>query len=109
VEEALARIKITPLQMEGGEGLFVELFRRGQEQLQIRLFNPELDENFQASPRQVTLRFHWPENASNPSLPQVSQLDFMADGPFNLSTNRLGEVVEVRTEVGLATLIVIEP
>lgn len=101
VNEALARIVTTPVQIDGGEGLFIELFRQG-DTIQVRLFNPDLNAQFQATPRPVTLRFKWLDRTL-----AVSQLDFMADVPITLTPTAVDEAVEVKTEVGLMSLITI--
>ncbi len=100
VAEAVARVTTTPIRVESGEGLFVELFRRG-DQVQVRLFNPVLDADFQPEPRRVTLRFAWPGD-----LPAASALEFMAE-PVELAPVRDGETVRLTIDVGLFTTVTI--
>ena len=98
--ELLARISTTPIEVKNGDGLFVELFRRGK-QIQVRLLNPELDSEFKAKTRTVTLRFRW--NGA----PTVTRLDFMADRVVELKPTVKDGVVEVPVEAGLATMAMI--
>lgn len=101
VNEAMNRITTTPLVIEGGEGLFVELFRRGNG-IQIRLFNPDLNDDFMPEPRAITLRFVWPDD-----LPSITQLDFMTGEPVELLPVHSGDMVEVAATVGLMSIITI--
>jgi hypothetical protein len=98
---AVARITTAPIEVRGGDGLFVELFRAA-DGFQIRLFNPELDANFAAAPRAVTLRFCW----DGPT-PRVTQLDFMAGTPIELCSSVTDGVAEVNATLGLMTLITV--
>ncbi len=101
VTDAVARITTTPIEVRGGDGLFVELFRAAGG-FQIRLFNPELDADFAAAPRAVTLRFGWDGPA-----PRVTQLDFMADAPAELRSAVTDGVAEVKATIGLMTVITV--
>lgn len=101
--EAISQITTIPFTLDGADGLFVEVYRRGAA-VQIRLFNPDLDEDFQASDRQVTLTFQWQGSA-----PTATQLDFLADEAVNLPiTGQSGEYTLTAT-VGLMSIITLQP
>jgi len=101
--DAICQITTVPFTIEGGEGLYVEVYRQGQA-VQIRLFNPDLDEDFQAEDRQVTLTFQWQGAA-----PTATQLDFLADETIDLPiTGQTGEYTLTVT-VGLMSVITLQP
>ncbi len=100
IADAVARIATTPIRVEGGEGLFVELFRQG-DQMQARLFNPVLDADFQPEPRRVILRFVWPGDP-----PTASALAFLGE-PVDLTPVRDGETISLTVDVGLFTTVTI--
>ena len=97
---AVAAIKSVPLRVENGEGLFMELFKRG-DAAQIRLFDPNLTEDFQALPRTVTLRFAW-----DGETPNVSTLPFMGE-PQALSAIQEDGTVSVEVPVDMFTTVTI--
>lgn len=100
VDAAVASITTVPLQVEGGEGLFIDLFRKG-DQIQVRIFNPNLDPNFQAEPRTLKLTFQWQGN-----LPTVTALEFLGT-PTTLTPIQEKDSVQVEVKTGLFTTITI--
>jgi hypothetical protein len=101
--EAIRQITMVPFTIEGGEGLFVEVYRQG-EAVQIRVFNPNLDEEFTAEDRQITITFQWEGNP-----PTAQQLDFLADEQTDLPVSGQGGVYSLTATVGLMSLITVEP
>lgn len=101
--EAVNRITTLPFTLQGGEGLFVEVYRQG-EALQLRFFNPDLDDDFNAEERQITLTFGW-----EGSTPTARQLDFLGGEPTDVSISGQNGVFSLTTSVGLMSIITIEP
>jgi hypothetical protein len=101
--EAIRQITMVPFTIEGGEGLFVEVYRQG-EAVQIRVFNPDLYEEFTAEARQITITFQWEGNP-----PTAQQLDFLADEQTDLPVSGQGGVYSLTATVGLMSLITVEP
>jgi Domain of unknown function (DUF4832)/Domain of unknown function (DUF4874)/Carbohydrate family 9 binding domain-like/Glycosyl hydrolase-like 10 len=101
VQEAATSITTTPIKIEGAEGLFVELFRK-DEALQIRVFDPNLDESFEAAPKTIMLSFNWQGD-----LKKVEALEFMGEA-ISLTVQRQGDTVSLEVPVTLFTTVMIE-
>ena len=97
---AVAAIKTTPLKVENGEGVFIELFKRG-DVMQVRLFDPNLTADFQALPRTVTLKFAW-----DGETPEVSALPFMGEARALEPVQEDG-MVKVEVPVDMFTTVTI--
>jgi hypothetical protein len=100
VQEAINSVPTTPIQVEGAEGLFVELFKKG-EAFQVRLFDPNLTEDFEALAKTVTLTFNWPGDV------KVSGLEFLGE-TVTLETTREGDTVSVDVPFQLFTTVTIK-
>ncbi|MBX3083285.1 MAG: endo alpha-1,4 polygalactosaminidase [Anaerolineae bacterium] len=100
--EAAAQITTTPLTIENGDGLMIELFRKG-EQMQIRVFNPKLNAEFEPTPQQITVTLHWAGET-----PTVKALDFMGAEATALKVTAQDGAIRFSAEIGLFTLITIE-
>lgn len=98
---AVTAIESVPLTVENGEGLFVELFKRG-DATQVRVFDPNLTEDFRALPRTVTLRFAW-----DGETPNVSALPFMGETQ-TLNAVQDGDTVKVEVPVDMFTTVTIK-
>jgi uncharacterized protein (TIGR01370 family) len=99
--EAAAQITTTPLKIDGGDGLMIELFRKG-DQLQIRAFNPKLDANFAPTPQTVTITMNWSGDA-----PTVAALEFMGAEAMPLDVTVQDGTITFTADIGLFTLITI--
>ncbi len=103
LDEAVAEIVNVPFKISGGQNLFTELYRQG-DTFQLRIFNANLDNRFEAATQSITIQFK-----STTTSPRITQLDFMSEEENDLSAEIVSGIYQVQVQVDLMTIITIEP
>ncbi len=103
LEQAIAHIQSVPYFIKDGENIFVEAFKKDQT-LQLRIFNANLDDDFQAVNQTVTIQF-----LSETDEPTVSQMDFLGEDEQTLTIEKVDGMYQVRLEIGLMAIVTIKP
>jgi hypothetical protein len=97
--EAVNSITTVPYKITGGDGLFVDVFRHGDE-MQLRFFNPDLDSDFQAEDRRISIEFGWDGEA-----PDAYILNYLDTSTQNLTVIKTDQGYRIDVTIGMAAVI----